>query len=142
MTSIQEEIRKTAAELLSGGKVDVVIGFGEGTLPMRATTCFVTDADAAQQLVWNSYCSNNLAVYLPALFALDPRLREQPAPPKVGIIAKGCDGRAAVGLIKEHQVPRENITIIAAPCDGMLDAAVAQGRLGGEGEVVGLRECG
>ena len=36
MSSIQEEVRKTAAELLDQHKADVVIGFSAGTLPMRA----------------------------------------------------------------------------------------------------------
>ena len=130
MNSIQEEIRKTAADLLAEGKADLVIGFSDGSLPMKATPCFVTEPEAAQQLVWNSYCSNNLAVYLPDCFAPDPRLREQPPPPKVAIIVKGCDGRSAVGLVKERQVPRENLIIIAAPCECMLDAEVAQRQLG------------
>jgi ferredoxin len=102
---------------------------------MRTTPCFVSKPEAARRLVWNSYCANNLAVYLPACFALDPRLREQPPPPKVAVTVKGCDGRSAVGLIKEQQVPRENLILIAAPCDGMLDATVAQ-RLIGADEMV------
>jgi hypothetical protein len=65
MTSIQEKIRKTAEQLLADGKADVVIGFSAGSLPMRATPCFITEPGDAQQLVWNSYCLNNLAVYLP-----------------------------------------------------------------------------
>ena len=92
MISVQEEIRKKAAELLADHKVDLVIGFEEGSLPMRVTPCFVTKPEAAQQLVWNSYCLNNLAVYLPMCFAPDPQAKEQPPLPKVAIILKGCDG--------------------------------------------------
>ncbi len=133
--SIQEEIRKTAAQLLAEDKADLVIGFGECLMPMRATPCFITNADDAQQLVWNSYCLNNLAVYLPKCFAPDPHAKEQPPPPKVAIVVKGCDGRSVVGLIKELQVPRENLVIIAAPCQGMLDADIAQ-ELVGTNEIV------
>lgn len=140
MSSIQEEVRKTAKELLEQQKADVVIGFSAGTLPMRAAPCFVTKPEDAEQLVWNSFCSNNLAVYLPARFLPDPRVREKPPPPKVAIIVKGCDGRSAVGLIKEHQVPRENLVIVAAPCDGMLDAQVAQ-RLLGKREIIAAQEA-
>ncbi len=139
MTSAQDQIRETAAQLLSEGKADLVIGFSQGSLAMQATPCFVTEADDAKQLVWNSYCSNNLAVYLPKRFAPDPRLREQAPPPKVAIIAKGCDGRSAVGLITEQQVPRENLIIIAAPCEGMLDADLAQ-ELVGQGQIVSAAE--
>ena len=140
MTSVQDEIRKTAAQLLSEGKADTVIGFAQATLPMRTTPCFVTEPDAAQQLVWNSYCLNNLAVYLPRCFATDPHAKEPPPPPKVAIIVKGCDGRSAVGLIKELQAPRENLIIIAAPCNGMIDAAAAQ-RLVGAAEIVDAEEA-
>ena len=139
MTSIQEEIRKIAAQLFTDAKTDLVIGFAEGLLPMRATPCFITEPDAAKQLVWNSYCLNNLAVYLPKLFAPDPRLKEQEPLPKVAIIVKGCDGRSTVGLIKELQVPRGNLVIISAPCDGMLDVTVAQ-RLLGVNEIISAEE--
>lgn len=137
--SIQEEIQKTAAQLLTEAKADIVIGFSAGSLPMRATPCFITKPDAANQLVWNSYCLNNLAVYLPRCFAPDPRVKEQPPPPKVAIVVKGCDGRSVVGLIKELQVPRENLVIIAAPCKGMLDADIAQ-ELVGTNEIVCAEE--
>ena len=139
MTSIQEEVRKTATRLLAEAKADLVIGFAEGSLPMTATPCFITEPDASQQLVWNSYCLNNLAVYLPGCFAPDPRAKEQKPPPKVAIIVKGCDGRSTVGLIKEQQVPKENLVIIAAPCEGMLDATVAQ-QLLGTNEIISAEE--
>ncbi len=42
MTSVQDEIQTTAAKLLADGKADVVIGFREAALPMRAAPCFVT----------------------------------------------------------------------------------------------------
>ncbi len=140
MTSVQEEIRQTAEALLSDGAVDLVIGFAQGALPMRATPYFATEADAAKQLVWNSYCSNNLAVYLSRCFATDPHQTEPPPPPKVAIIVKGCDGRSAVELIQEQQVPRENLVLIAAPCEGMIDAAVAQ-HLVGMDEIIGAEEA-
>ncbi|MFQ6035088.1 MAG: 4Fe-4S ferredoxin [Sedimentisphaerales bacterium] len=139
MTSAQDQIRETAAQLLAEGKADLVVGFGKATLPMRTTPCFITKPDAAPQLVWNSYCLNNLAVYLPGCFAPDPRLGEQKPPPKVAIILKGCDGRSAVGLIKEQQVLKENLTIMAAPCEGMLDANIAQ-QLVGPGQIIAAEE--
>ena len=139
MTSVQEEVRKTAQQLLTEGKADLVIGFADETMPMKATPCFISEADAAQQLVWNSYCSNNLAVYLPACFAPKPHLKDPPPLPKVAIMVKGCDGRSAVGLIKEKQVPRENLLLVSVPCEGMLDAEVAQ-RLVGSDEIASAQE--
>ena len=141
MTSIQDEIRKTSAQLLAEGKADLVIGFAQGTLPMRTTPCFITEPDAAQQLVWNSYCLNNLAVYLPGFFKVNPHAKDPSPPPKVAVTVKGCDGRSTVELIKEHQVPRENIIIIGTPCAGMLDAEVAQRAIGTD-EITGVEENG
>ncbi len=139
MKAVEEEIRKTAAGLLSEGKADIVIGFGDGSLPMRATPCFITEPETVEQLVWNSYCLNNLAVYLPGYFKPAPGPKEQEPSLKVAIVVKGCDGRSVVGLIKERQIPRENLIIIAAPCEGMLDAGVAQ-KLVGTGEIVCAEE--
>ncbi|MGB9825296.1 MAG: 4Fe-4S dicluster domain-containing protein, partial [Desulfofundulus sp.] len=40
---------------------------------------------------------------------------------KVGIIAKGCDSRAILELIKQNQISREKVVIIGIPCQGMID---------------------
>ncbi|NIO18560.1 4Fe-4S ferredoxin, partial [bacterium] len=40
---------------------------------------------------------------------------------KVGIVAKGCDIRSIVGLIKEKQTKREDVFIIGVPCPGIID---------------------
>ncbi len=47
MTLIQDEIRKSAEQLLADCKADLVIGFSESSLPMRAAPCFITEADCA-----------------------------------------------------------------------------------------------
>ncbi len=44
-----------------------------------------------------------------------------------------------MGLIKEKQVPKENLLIVAAPCDGMLDAELAQ-QLIGQSQIVSAEE--
>jgi len=61
---IQEKIREKAKELLEKKVVDVIIGFGEGILPLRATPLFVRSLEEADRLVWNSFCENNLSTYL------------------------------------------------------------------------------
>ncbi len=130
MNDVQAEIRKVAADLLSQGKVDVVIGFREGARPLSATPCLVRDAERAADLVLGPFCSANLAVYLPRIFAVDPRLKEPPPPPKVAVICKGCDGRSVVGLVKERKVPRDNIVIVAVPCGGVVDGGAVSRQLG------------
>ncbi len=131
MSDVQGELRKVVGDLLEQGKVDVVLGFEEGTRPLSASPCFIRQAERAAELVWNPCCSVNVAAYLPRLFTPDPRLKEPPPPPRVAVFCKGCDGRSVVGLIKENQVPRENVVIIAVPCGGVIDRDALTGRLNG-----------
>ena len=123
MNDINEKLREVVRKLLAEGQVDLVIGHEEGTLPLTARPCFLTSAEDADRLVWNAYCRNNLAVYLPALFRPDPYARrgQEPKRPKVGIVVKGCDARSVVGHIKENQIRRDDVIIIAMPCAGMVD---------------------
>jgi len=107
---ITENIREEAKRILKEKKVDLVIGFQEGTLPYMASPVFIESPDEVEKLVWNRYCHNNLAVYL----------RNFPDK-KIGIVVKGCDSRSIVALLAEKQVARENLYIIGVPCDGMLD---------------------
>lgn len=135
MEEIEEKIKETVKKLFKENKIDIFIGYGEGTLPLRSTPCFVTEPDNIEKLVWNSYCFNNLAVYLPRFFLPQPRKKDVKLP-KIGILAKGCDGRSMVGLIKEHQLPRKNLYIIGVPCEGMMDIGKVRNNI----EIVAARE--
>ena len=123
MQDAQKALRDTARRLLSDGQVSVVVGYKQGTLPLTSRPCFVRDAQSVEQLVWNSTCAANLATFLPRLFAKPPRPPKDYNPPKVALVAKGCDARAAVELAKANQFPRENLVIIGMPCRGLIDRA-------------------
>jgi len=127
MTDLSQAIRDTARRLLADGRVDVVIGFEAGTLPLRSSPCFVRDAGDTDRLVWNMSCENNLARYLPWV--------EE----KVGIVAKGCDARSIVGHLKEGRLERERVYVIGVPCQGVLDRRSIEHRLGGK-EIVQAQE--
>jgi len=62
--AIQDRIREKTRELLTNKAVDLIIGLGEGTLPLRATPIFIRNPEEADRLIWNSFCENNLATYL------------------------------------------------------------------------------
>lgn len=122
MQQLTTEIRAIARKLLREKKVQVVIGFERGSMPLRSRPCFARKEEEADRLVWNGFCGNTLAAYL-------PKRKERAA-----IVAKGCDSRAVVELIKEKQVRRDQVIIIGVPCRGMMDrtrveAAVAPGRI-------------
>ncbi len=74
---IQKRIREEAKKLLENKEVDVIVGFGEGSLPLRATPIFVRNPEEVDRLIWNSFCENNLATYLHKLEPIQGGARGQ-----------------------------------------------------------------
>lgn len=109
MDNLTSKIQDAAKKLLEDKTVDMFIGFAGGSLPLRSTPCFVRTPDDTAKLVWDISCENNLANYL--------RKKDS----KIGVVAKGCDSRSIVALIKENQINREKLYIIGVPCTGMVD---------------------
>jgi formate dehydrogenase (coenzyme F420) beta subunit len=112
---MQNEIRSKAKELLQGGEVKTVIGYGAGSVPFKSTPLFAETPEDAELLVWNPTCVNNLAVYLPQVKG------------KVAVIVKPCDVKNVVELIKENQIKREDVTVIVVSCPGTLDMNALKG---------------
>jgi formate dehydrogenase (coenzyme F420) beta subunit len=117
VSQLAREIRDAARKLLREKKVDVVIGFEHGSLPLRSRPCFVRREEDIDRLVWDGFCETNLARYL-------PKRKE-----KAAIVAKGCDTRAIVELIKENQVVRDHVVIIGVPCNGMIDRSLVEAKM-------------
>ena len=67
MRDVQDKLTNIAKDLLASKKVELVLGFEPASLPMRTRACFARNADAAGRLVWNEFCSHNLAAYLLSL---------------------------------------------------------------------------
>ncbi len=111
MMDYQNEIRIKAEELLKNKVVAMVIGYGQGSLPNRTMPVFIEDPKQASKLVFNEYCSNNLAVYL-------TKLKDRG---KLAIVAKPCDVRSIVSLIQEKQIERDKVHIISFVCPGVKD---------------------
>ncbi len=120
MQNIEKRMKEIAKELLDENKVDLIIGYEKGTLPLRARPAFIREVADVERLVWNFSCENNLSNYLETVNE------------KVGIVAKGCDARSIVGYIKEKQIERDNIFIIGIPCSGMIDRKKVEEFLNGE----------
>jgi formate dehydrogenase subunit beta len=109
MSRTTDEIREAARQLIRDRKASVVIGFGRGSLPLRSRPYFARKEEDVDRLVWNGFCENNLTRYLPGRKG------------KTVIVAKGCDSRALVELIKENQVARDEVVILGVVCGGMID---------------------
>lgn len=126
---VQQKIREKAKELLANKEVDLVIGFGEGSLPLRATPIFVRTPEEADRLVWNSFCDNNLATYIHKLSRF-----------KLGIVAKGCDVRSILALALEKRFQPDRIVLIGVPCQRMVDRRKVKKAV--KGEILQAREEG
>ena len=108
--AIQDRIREKARELLTNKAVDLVIGFSEGTLPLRAAPIFIRHPEEVDRLIWNSFCENNLATYLHKF-----------SHSKVGIVVKGCDARSVIALSLEKRFKPDQLFLIGVPCQRMVD---------------------
>jgi len=109
MTDYTDKIKEIAKRVLAEGKVDRVIGFRAGTVPMMNQPHYAASAESVEELVWDSNCGLNLANYL-----TDKK-------GKIGIIAKGCDSRNIVTHVIENKIKRDQLYIIGVPCTGMID---------------------
>jgi coenzyme F420-reducing hydrogenase beta subunit len=124
LVEVEKSMRDAARKLLEDERVDVVIGYERGTLPLRVTPCFVTDVADVDKLIWDVTCENNLANYLPE------------TPGRVGVVAKGCDARSIVTNIVEKQIDRENVVVIGLPCEGVIDRKKVAAEVGEAKEVL------
>ncbi len=106
---IQSKLRQQARELLSENKIDWLAGFAGGSLKFTATPLITRNADDAETLVVNPFTTSNLANFILGLEG------------KVGIVAKGCDGRSIVSLIQDNKIKRDELFIIGIPCEGLID---------------------
>lgn len=109
MVEYTETIREIAKRLLRECKVDAVLGFRRGTVPMMNEPCLVRNPEEADRLIWDSNCGINLCNYLTN--------RKE----RIGVLAKGCDSRNIVTHVIENKIDRDQLVVIGVPCRGMID---------------------
>ena len=120
MQELVKQIRAQAGKLLEEGRVQCVIGFREGSIPMRTQPFFAYTPEEADQLTWSCFCTHNPAKYLIG--------RKE----KTAIVAQGCVSRNIAGLIQENQVKREDVYILGINSPGMVDQRKVQARVAGK----------
>jgi len=116
---IENSIRELAKKLFDENQVDVIVGYSEGTVPLSSTPIIIRKKEDVDKLIWNNLCYVNLAKYLVPLM---PQLcNAEGKPLKIGIVAKGCVGRAVNHLAVEKQLDLENTTMIGFTCNGIIN---------------------
>jgi Fe-S oxidoreductase len=117
-SAITDAIQAEAQRILSAEQVSAVVGYAAARRKGSAQPIVITDAAAADKLIFTPACVNNLAVYL------TKAKKEIPKKGKIGIVVKGCDLKALTGLMGESQLKREDLYIIGVPCAGVLGSTV------------------
>ncbi|HPS78623.1 MAG TPA: 4Fe-4S dicluster domain-containing protein [Thermoanaerobaculaceae bacterium] len=107
-----KELQVLARKLLAEGSVGVVIGYEEG--PHGVRPAFITRSEDAGRLVFDPRCVHNLATYL------SPRRSVVKGLGKPAVVVKGCDARAVAGLLRESQLTRDDVVLIAVRCGGVM----------------------
>jgi ferredoxin len=108
-----KELQQLAEKLLLDGAVKVVIGYEEG--PHGVRPAFITDPAQASKLIFDVRCGQNLVAYL------NTRRKHIAQLGKPAVVVKGCDARAVAGMLRENQIVRDGLVIIAVRCGGVLE---------------------
>lgn len=142
MENVEKKIREEAKKLLADKKVDVVVGYERGTLPLTATPVFIMTPEDADKLVFDATCVQNLAKYAHDIISAhrDAQKKVKPEDRKkkvVGIVARGCTTRSLVIQLQERQYAREDIVVLGVPCSGYIDPKKFNLALDGEQAVEG-----
>ena len=112
----REQLIEKASELLSGGTVCCVLGWGKGEFGYDVTpTVFNTVDELKGGFVYNDFCGVNFSKYLVS--------KTQKAQGKVLVFLKPCDTYSFNQLLTEHRFDREKVYAVGIPCDGMADVS-------------------
>ena len=113
---IEDKLKTEAKKLLKTGQVSVVLAYGKGYdeyHPMPYMAKLASDAD---NIVFNEYCTHNLARYLV----------RYPKGTKIAIAVKAADSRAVIQLIQEEKVKREDLILLGLPAYGMKNSKTGE----------------
>ena len=105
---MNQSLREAVKRLFAEGKVKSVLGYREHPLSKAVVATLITRPEDADTFIFDDRCVQNLARGL---------TRDLPLP--VGIVVKGCDGRAVNMRITEGDFGREQIVAIAVACPGV-----------------------
>jgi len=106
MKELQNKIR----ELFEQNEIDVLLGWIFNKTFQDVRPYLFKKDDDLNQVIFDDKCVHNLTNYLPTI---TDRYN------KIGIVLKGCDGRALVTQIVEHRIHKSKVIALAVACDGV-----------------------
>jgi ferredoxin len=107
--SREEQLRRRTRELLEKKEVAMVVGYRKASRKGVAQPAFVTSAEDADSLMFDDTCGQNLANFLLKVKHLG----------RIAVVAKGCDSRSILVLLKEKQLDRAQLHILGVGCEGV-----------------------
>jgi formate dehydrogenase subunit beta len=108
---IEENLRRESRRLLESGEVSVVLAYGRGYDDSRPMPYAAKKVEEIENLIFNEYCTHNLARYL----------TKYPPKTRIAVAVKAADSRAVVQLIQEEKLRREDLVLLGIPVVGMKD---------------------
>ncbi len=110
---MQAIMEKRAAELLSDGTVNRVLGWTAGEFPYDMTPAvFNSVKELEDGFVYNDFCGANLSKYL---------IKESKKEGKIAVFLKPCDTYSFNQLLAEHRIARDKVYVIGIECYGKAD---------------------
>lgn len=130
--NILSELKTKVSKLFEEGIISAFLGFSSASLPMSIRPFLVKNKEDIKKLAWNSFCTINLANYLPEI------IRENKEK-KIGVIATGCWSRNIVVQIQEGQIKRDDVYILGISSRGMINSKNISDRFPGK-EILRVKE--
>lgn len=115
---MQEELRKRALELLDNGTVKRILAWHKGEFSYDVSPFVFEDHDDFyENFVYNDFTSQNLSKFL-------IRLKYEEG--KTLVFLKPCDTYSFNQLLNEYRIIRDNIYVIAIPCNGKINRNLSE----------------
>lgn len=97
---------------------DTIISYKESGTPGIMTPFFVQSKDEIEKITINSFCVNNLAVYLSEFFQSE--YYDKTKKGRIILSVKPCDAKSVVQMISDAQISIDKILLIVLECDGVI----------------------
>jgi ferredoxin len=107
---MNQALRDAVRKLFEKGQVKTVIGYRVHPLSQEIVPAKFTSPDELDAMIFDERCVYNLARQVK---------KEMEGP--VGVVVKGCDGRALNMRITENDFPRDHVVAIAVACPGVVE---------------------